>query len=278
MYNAAIVIFRRSTLPGILKFFAVPSINQEIEVGNNERKVMVHIIECPVMRVPADNRKVAKALKSLCLEKSISFFIGKDTECYFGSGLEYMENSIERGITDEVKAIKGLAALIRLLADKNINLHKKNLCFIGECGSYQYVSTMADEAGGVFIHEHDKMESSFKKMVFERLMAEKGISAVFTKDLSKAISKCDIILADDSVELEAYQTELAGKILIGDNSLTGNFEKINQVLLWYDSLAGLAEDSILIRFNDEMLGILRHFYSDRGLAGFIKNYPYILVS
>jgi hypothetical protein len=98
MYNAAIVIFRRSTLPKMLIFFAKPHIAQIIQVGNDERTVKVHIIECPVMKLPADNRKVAKALKSLCMENSISFFIGKNTEHYFGSGLEQMENGIERGI------------------------------------------------------------------------------------------------------------------------------------------------------------------------------------
>ncbi len=278
MFNAAIVIFRRSTLPKILNFFAIPSIEQVIQVGNNEREVKVHIIECPVMKVPADNRKVAKVLKSLCMENDISFFIGKNTEYYFGSGLEYMESSIERGNIDEVKALKGLAALIKLSVEKNVNLNKKNLCFIGESNSYQYVSTMSEEASGVFIYEHDKMEGSFKKTVFERLMAEKGISAAFTKDLDRAISQCDIILADDSVDIEPYQAELSGKILIGDNSATGNFEKISQVLLWYDSLAGLAEDNILICFNNEMLGILRHFYREKSLIGFIKSYPYIFVS
>ncbi|HYF81889.1 MAG TPA: hypothetical protein VEB00_02515 [Clostridia bacterium] len=278
MYNAAIVIFRRSTLPKILNFFAMPSISQIIEVGNAQNKIKVHIIECPVMKVPADNRRMAKALKSLCMENSISFFIGKNTEYYFGSGMEHMESSIERGIIDEIKAIKGLAVLIKLSGEKNANLLKKNLCFVGESTSYQYVSTMSEEACGVFIYEHDKMDSSFKKAVFEKLMAEKGISAVFTKDLDRAISQSDIILADDSVDLEPYQTELTGKILVGDNSATGNFEKISQVLLWNDRLEGLSEDNTLVCFNDEMLGILRHFYKERSLIGFIKRFPYLYIS
>ncbi len=278
MYNAAIVIFRRSTLPRLLKFFAMPAIAQVIEVGNTERKVTVHIIECPVMKMPADNKKVAKGLKSLCLENNISFFIGENTEYYLRSGLEHIESSIERGIVDEIKAIKGLAALIKLSEEAKSNLLKKNLCFIGESNSYQYLSTMSEEASGVLIYEYDKMGDSIKKTVFERLMAEKGISAAFTKDLGRAIAECDIILADDSVELEPYRTELSGKILIGNNSITGNFRKVSRVLLWHDSLEGLSEDSILIHFNDELLGILRHFYKERSLLGFIKRFPYILVS
>ena len=54
--NAAIVIFKKSTLPKVLKFFVMPRINQIIEVGDNRDRVTVYIIQCPVMKAPADNR------------------------------------------------------------------------------------------------------------------------------------------------------------------------------------------------------------------------------
>lgn len=278
MYNAAIIVFKRSTLPKLLKIFAMPSINQIIEAGNAEKKVKVHIIECPLLKNPEDNRKVAKSVKGLCMDNNIDFFIGKNIEYYFGSGLEHMESRIERGSIDEVGAIKGLAALIKLSGEKGSNLLKKNIFFIGESHSYQYISTMLEEAAGVFIYEHEKMNNNSKKTVFERLMVEKGISAAFTKDLDRAISQCDIILADDSVELEAFQAKLSGKILIGGNSVAGNFEKISRVLLWYGSLEGLTEDNSLIYYNDEMLGILRHFYKEKGPIDFIRRFPYIYLS
>lgn len=278
MHNAAIIVFKRSTLPRILKFFVIPGISQVIEAGNAERKVKVHIIECPVLKNPEGNSKVAKSLYSLCMENNISFFIGKNIEYYLGSGLEKMESSIERGSIDEIGAIKDLAALIKLSVEKDVNLLKKNLCFLGTSHSYQYISTMSEEAAGVFIYEHDKMSNNMKKTVYERLMAEKGISAAFTKDLERAISQCGIILADDSIELEEYQMNLKGKILIGRNSAAGNFEKINQVRLWYESLEGLTEDNTIISFNDEILGILRHFYKEKSPIDFIRRFPYIYMS
>lgn len=275
MYNAAIIVFKRSTLPKILKFFAIPGINQIIEVGNDDKKVKVHIIECPLLKNPADNRKVAKLLYSLCMDNNIKFFIGRNIDYYFGSGLSYIERSIKRGSIDEVGAIKGLAALIKLSRKKNTDLIKKNMCFIGESYSYQYISTMLEEAAGVFIYEYEKLSNNSKETIFEKLMAEKGISAVFTKDLDRAISQCDIILADTSVELKSYQSKLSGKILIGSNSATGSFEKISQVILWYDSLEGLTEDNSLICFNNEMLAILRHFYKEKDPIDFIRRFPYI---
>lgn len=275
MYNAAIIVFKRSTLPKVLKFFAIPGINKIIEAGNAETKVKVHIINCPVLKNPEDNRKVAKSLHSLCVENNISFFIGRNIEYYLGSGLEHIESRIERGTVDEIGGIKGLAALIKLSVEKGANLLKKNMCFLGVSYNYQYISTMSEEAAGVFIYEHDKMNNSIKQAVFERLMAEKGISAAFTKDLNRAISQCDIIAADDTVELEEYRMSLSGKILIGSNSVTGNFEKIKLVRLWYDSLEGLTEDNVIASFNDEILGILRHFYKEKGPIDFIRRFPYI---
>jgi len=275
MYNAAIIVFKRSTLPKLLKFFVKPNINEIIEVGNDGKKVKVHIIECPLFENSADNRKVARLLHSLCRDNNIDFFIGRNTRYYFGSDLPHIERSIKRGSIDEVAAIKALAALIKLSCNKNTDLIKKNMCFIGESYSYKYISTMLEEAAGVFIYEHEKLNNNSKKMIFEKLMDEKGISAVFTKDLDRAISECDIILVDNSIELKAYESKLPGKILIGSNPLAGNFEKISQVLLWYDSLEGLMKENVLICFNNEMLAILRHFYKEKGTIDFIRKLPYI---
>lgn len=278
MYNAAIVIFRRSTLPRILKFFAAPGIDKVVEIGDAGHKIKVYIIECPVMNIPADNRKIARALKSLFLENDISFFIGRNTGLYFDSGLDNLENSIERSSTDEVRAIKALAALIRLSGSRNTNLLKSNMCFIGESCSFRYIGTLAEEATGIFIYEHDGMDASRKKDMFESLMAEKGISAVFTRDIGRAVAQCDIVAADAGADLEAYTDELKGKILIGDNAAAGDFEKVGRVLLWYERLEGLAKDNAIISFNDEMLEILRHFYREKSLAAFMRRVPYINVS
>ncbi|HYE82251.1 MAG TPA: hypothetical protein VEG39_08800 [Clostridia bacterium] len=275
MNNAAIIVFKRSALPKVLKFFIMPHTNQIIEAGDHDDKVRVHIVECPVMENPANNRKVEKSLRSLCQENNISFFIGRNIEYYLGSGLERIENIIERSSIDEINAIKDLGALIKLSVERNVNLLNKNICFIRKLCSYQYISTMSEEAAGVVIYEHDRMSETDKKMVFEKLMAEKGISAVFTKDLDRAISQCDIILADDSVKLETIQKELYGKIVVGNNAVSGEFEKVSRVLLWYDSLDNLGEDNVFIRFNDEILGVLRHFYKERSVIAFIKRFPYI---
>ena len=35
----------------------------------------------------------------------------------------------------------------------------------------------------------------------------------------------------------------------------------------------LAEDNGIIRFNDELLGILRHFYKERSVIDFIRRFP-----
>lgn len=277
MNNAAIVVLIKSTLPKILKLFAIPLVKQIINTGNERDGVRIYIIECPVMKYSIDNRRVGKSLYSLCMENNISFFIGKNIEYYSGSGLEYIENRIGRGDLGEIRGVKGLAALIKLSLERNSNLLNKSMCFIGKSYDPGYINTMLEGASEVFIYEYDKMNNSVKKSIFEKLMSERGISAVFTKDLSKAIAQCEIILADDSVELEAYRSKLNGKILIGDNTISGDFEKIKRVLLWYESLDGYAGDHSIICLNDELIGILKYFYREKNTIDFLRRFPYIIL-
>lgn len=275
MNNAAIITFSRSTLPKLLDFFAFPRDIGGIEIGAAEEKIKVHLIQCPVMSAPESNLKLAKALIGLCREKDISFFIGRNTEYYLKGGMSGIESRVARGDIEEIRAIKDLGALLKLSAERQVNLLKRNMCFIGESVSYQYISTMSEEASGVIIYEYEKMDSLLKKSIFERLMAEKGISAVFTKDLGKAITGSDIIMADNTVELKGLQDCLTGKLLIGDNEINGAFEKVERVLLWYEDMAGFSEESAIAFYNNELLAILRHFYKERSILGFLRRFPYI---
>jgi hypothetical protein len=275
MYNAAIIIFKRSSLPRILKLLATPSIIETMEIGGDDTKVKVHILECPVLKAQSDNRRVAKQLKDLCLNSSISFFIGRSIEYYKDSGIEQLENSIVRGTIDEIRAIKGLAALIKLSGDSGVSLLKRNMFFMGEAYSYEYISTLSEEAGGVLIYEHEKAE---KKVLYEKLMSQKGISAAFTKDVTRAISQCDIIIADDNISLDPYQELLQNKVVIGGKSEGGCIKSITRVTLWYESIEDKSTEDPIIRFNNELLGILRHFCKDKSPIEFIRRFRYIQVN
>ena len=114
MNNAAIIIFKRSTLPRILKFFAVPLVNQIIDLDNEGNIVRVYAIEYPVIEYSPDNRRAEKFLYSLCMENKISFFIVRNIKYYSGSSLEHLESRIKRGDIDEIKAVKDKGALIKL--------------------------------------------------------------------------------------------------------------------------------------------------------------------
>lgn len=275
MDNAAIIIYKRSTLPKILNFFVVPRIIQTVEVGSEENRVQVHLIQCPLTKSPLDNRKLGKILEGLLREKEASFYVIRNTDDCPEALLPYIDKGIGKGDTEEIAGIKALGVLIKLSGEKNTSLLKENLCFIGESFGYGYISALSEEASGVFIYDNGKADSTAGKKLFDRLMTEKGISAVFTKDLDRAIDCCGIILADDSAELEAYKERLAGKILIGNIGLKGDFEKADRILLWYDSPEELGEDDIHITFNDELLAILRHFYREKNVLDFIRRFPYI---
>lgn len=101
--------------------------------------------------------------------------------------------------------------------------------------------------------------------------------AVFTKDLDRAITQCEIIVTDGSVNLEEYKGKLSGKILIGKSTISGDFFIIESVLLWYERLEGFSRDNGIICLNDELLGILKHFYREKNTIDFIRRFPYIML-
>jgi hypothetical protein len=168
--------------------------------------------------------------------------------------------------------------LIKLSYEKNKNLLKENMGFI--CGylDYELINTVSEEAAGIMIYEHDKLDIEEKNRIFELLMTGKGISSVFTKQLSVIIRECGVLYIDESVELSSFKSELRGKLIIGNNAVEGDFMKIKDVLLWFEELKDCTQNNLKVRYNNEILAVLRHFYRDKNTIEFIKRFPYIYMS
>ncbi|MGE5630971.1 MAG: hypothetical protein ACM3TR_07740 [Caulobacteraceae bacterium] len=278
MNNSAIIIYTLNTLPKMLNFFITPRIEQTIDINMPEASFRVYIINCPFSRVKSENRKTAKILKKICYSNDIYFIIRKHNKYYTEYDYTEVENGIERGNVEEIKAIKNLSALIKLSDERNENLLKGNIGFISASLGYETINMVSGEAVCIFIYEHSKMDINRKNAIFEKLISDKGISAVFTKDLGRIISECSILFVDGVTDLDEYKTALSGKIIIGENPVEGGFRKVTGVLLWFEELHKTTKDNIYVKYNDELLAVLRHYYKDKNPIGFIKRFPYIYMS
>lgn len=278
MYSAAIIVYAHNTLPKILNFFIVPRIERVIDVEVSGDDFIISIINCPYSGLKSENKRIGKALRKLCYRNGIGFIVPKYNKCCTENEYADIEDGLERGNTNEIKAIKNLSVLIKLSEEKNANLLKKNMGFIYESLNYDMLSTVSEEAASILIYDHDKIDAEFKSKVFEMLMAEKGISSVFTKKLGRIIRECEILYVDESIALNEYKSELEGKLIIGNNPIEGDFIKIHDVLLWFEELENFTQDNPYVGYNDEILAILRHFYKDKNRIGFIRRFPHIYMS
>lgn len=278
MYSAAIIVFTYSTLPKILNFFIVPRIEHAIDFNISQDKFRIVVINCPYSGIRSRDLRISKALRNLCLNNNICYTVADYDNNNKEKGFVYLEESTEAGNLNEIKAIKWLSALIKLSYEKNKNMLKENMGFI--CGylDYELINTVSEEAAGIMIYEHDKLDIEEKNRVFELLMTGKGISSVFTKQLSVIIRECGVLYIDESIELSSFKSELRGKLIIGNNTVEGDFIKIKDVLLWFEELKDCTQNNLKVRYNNEILTVLRHFYRDRNTIEFIKRFPHIYMS
>jgi len=267
-----------NSLPRVLNFFIIPRIEQVVELQVLGDAFRVSIIKCPCSRLQTENRRIGDALRKLCLKEGIDFVIPKNNNLYAENNIKYIERGLNIGTTGEIKAIKSLSALIKLSKDKNTNLLKKDIGFICERPEYDLIRTLSIEASSVLIYDHDKMDDRYKTEIFETLMEDKGISAVFSKNLGKIIKECEILYVDENIELAGFEADLPGKVVIGSNQVPPEAVGVKEVLLWYSELRDLSSVNPYVLYNDELLTVFRYFYKDRDIIRFLERLPYIYMS
>lgn len=275
LFNAAIMVYTLNTLPKILNFFVVPRIDHIIELNVSGDAFRIIVINCPYSSLKRENDRIGKALRDLCFSNDIHFIVAKHNKQHTEDEHIRIEYGVERGNTDEIKGIKNLAVLIKLSAERNENLLKKSMGFIADRINYDILRIVSDEAATVMVYSHDKMDIAQKNKVFEMLMAEKGISVVFTNKLERIMKECDILFVDESFGLRGYEAELPEKLIIGSTPAEGGFRKIQGVLLWFEELHNLTQNNPYVLYNDEILTVLRHFYKDKNYVDIIRRFPHI---
>jgi hypothetical protein len=106
-------------------------------------------------------------------------------------------------------------------------------------------------------------------------MEKKGISIVFSKELDKIIKNSDVLLLDEAIDINRYNNELKSKILLGKNQLYGDFNKVENVLMWNNYIEDLSINNNITYMNDEMLTLLRYFYPKTSYIEFIGEFEHI---
>lgn len=271
--NAGVIVYRDSRLPQLFSAFSIPKVEEKIAITVGEEEHTIFILHCPIDSDKLDKKRY-RLIKELVNKNKIKFLVERfETKAL--SNVSKHKNEIHYSdLLPEIKAIKQLAVLLKKSQDCGENLLKGNVGFImGEINSHK-IDLLSEEAENIMFYESPYITEKLKWKLHNDLMEKKGVSIIFTKDITKIIYASDILSIDDKVDLYAYRELLQGKIILGKSSHK-DIESIDDIMLWHKDLYKDTAFKVLINFNDEILSIIRYFNINLDIIDFVKNLPYI---
>lgn len=275
MLNAGIVLISPNRLHKMLSFLAVPGVEDTFSIKIDQEAIGIHVVRFPAMEGQAARIKMNKAFLKLCDRLSIEYAVACAGEFQAEDILIDNQGSMDLGALAEIQAIKIFAAILKVSWEMNENLLCKSIGFASEEINLKTLDILSEDAACVMIYENADMKEAVKEAIYGKLIRQKGISTVFTKDLRLLIEACDVILTDGKISLDGFENDMAGKLLVGKSSATGPFRKIEEVILWNEALDDLTPSNRLVVYNDALLAVARHINAKERYIDFIKRFPYI---
>lgn len=253
MKQGALVSFNKLNMPKIASYFKLPKITKSFNIAVGEDSFGISFIEYPLASEENPNSRKDQVLKKLLEDNHI-------------------EVSIEIGSLipsfSEIFALKEWAALVKTSTIKNTNFLRTNIALLtSEISDYR-LDLFSDEATSLLIFERASLSESRKREIFNRLMVEKGVSVIFYNKLEKIIPMAQVLIVDDQ---DALLTSMPFERLIKDRIL------INQshITLFSTPKEEVENQEILTQYNNEILYLLRFFYSQEKPIEFVKKFPYL---
>lgn len=271
--NGGIIVYRDSGLPQLLSAFSTPKVENKITITIDEEDYNIFIMHCPINKDKFNNKR-NRLIKELVYKNKIKFIVERfETKAL--SNVSKHKNELHYSeLLPEIKAIKQLAVLLKKSQDCGENLLRGNIGFImGELNNHK-IDLLSEEAENIMLYESPYINDKQKRKLHNDYMEKKGVSIIYTKDISKLICASDIIFTDEKVDLYAYREQLKGKIILG-KSRHEEIKSIDEIILWYRALDEDTAFKALKNFNDEILSIIRYFNINLDIIDFVKKLPYI---
>lgn len=273
IHNGGIIIYRESKMKQLLSLLAAPRLEADVIIHDEGQDIHVFIFDCPVNKERLDKRSY-RQLKEL-VDKNRAKFLVEHFDYKVQSNVPIRKNELHyTQLLPQVQGMKQLAVLIKLSQERDQNLLEGNVGFImGDVDSGK-IDVLSEEAANVMIYESKNLTEQHKTKLHNEFMEKKGISLVFTKDIEHIIQSSSILSIDDEVDLEGFEHLLEDKIILGC-SKSDKVKTINNILLWNKEIQELGSDSPVILYNNEMITIMRYYYSKLDIIDFIRKLPYI---
>lgn len=273
MYNVAVVLFKE-TSSGISSFFSMPKVEEVFETGMGEENFRFHLLVCQYSSKNLLTQRKLRQLVKLCEENAIDLLISVNKP---DSRIRLHETELEdTGVqVREIKAIKLLGALIWISHKQDRNLLEKRIGFAASATDFETVDMLSEEASSITVLED--MDGESRDLLHMKVMQSKGVSVIFTKELSKLIKGSDVLIVDEGVDFGGCEELLRDKVLLGSNDCfkrTGGFSK---VLLWPAPVEEGPAYGYIREYNDELLAVMKYCMKETDYMDFLSLLPYIYV-
>jgi hypothetical protein len=271
--NAGIITYRETMMPSLLSMLALPKLYNKIVIAGEDQDIHIYLFDCPVYGNKLD-RKRHKLLRELVDKNKVKFLVER-FEAKVQSNVTPKKDELHYSqLLTEIKAIKQLAAILKVSQDRNENLLTGNIGFVmAEIDSYK-IDLLSEEAANIMVYEGASLNENLKLKLHMDFMEKKGVSIVFTKDINNIIVNSSIIIIDEGVDLSQHVTLLQDKVVIG-KSKADSVKSIDHLVLWTAELNKNDLNHIAANYNDEILVVMRYYYSKLDIIDFIKKLPYI---
>ena len=271
--NAGIITYRETKVPQLLSVLAQPKLADNILISDGMQDINITFFDCPVNGDKVD-KKGYRMLRAL-VEKSKAKFLVEHFDAKVESNVSPRKGEIHYSmLLQEIRAIKLLAAIIKISQERQENLLAGSIGFIVGSVDNLIIDLLSEESSNVYYYEGPSLTEQQKTKLHNHFMERKGVSIVFSKDLTNIISSATILVVDEATDLSEYKELLKNKIVIGKGKGSG-IKSINRVILWSQALKMNKTDCIECIYNDEILTIMRYYNINLDIIDFIKRLPYI---
>lgn len=272
-HNAGIITYRETRVPQLFSALAQPKLTDRIIIPDGIKDINITLLDCPVIGDKLDKRGY-RLLRELVDKNQIKFLVERfNTKVQ--SNVSPRKDEIHYSkIIQEIQAIKQLSALIKISQERQERLLTGNIGFIVSSIDNVLIDLLSEESSNVYYYEGTALTEQQRIKLHNHYMEKKGVSIVFSKNITDIIANSTILVIDEATVLDEYKELLNNKIVIGKNK-TGAIKSINNIILWREEINSNKPDCFEIYYNDEILAIMRYYNMNLDIIDFIKKFPYI---
>lgn len=230
MKRAAIITEGKGFGKNISMFFRKPWQLGEVSFNINDEEYEIIILEVPYNNNPKSYNKSKHIVEKYCENRGIHTLLYQKVQ--------------DANINEKLTAIKIIYTLQRAEYSKKIDIFKKRFGIIFNSLNPMLIDTLSIEASSIIILDQEFDREKTEKL-YQEIIRDKGLSIVYTKDLTALIKKSDIILCENPMILENFKDFLFDKIILCNDW--------NKIILLPRSINYLGLDLFEANYYDEII-------------------------